>query len=76
MNDQGESDRIDRTAFSVVTSHDDEEERAYWRSRTPDERIRHMETLRRINYGAAAEGRLRRVLEVVIAPWCRDRSEG
>jgi hypothetical protein len=51
--------RIDRTAFSVVSSFEeaDAEDDAYWRSRTPAERLAHLELLRRINYGDAAKQR-------------------
>jgi hypothetical protein len=57
--------RVDRTAFSVSSGFDDSEEIAYWHSRTPQERIAHMELLRRINYGPKATERLQRILEVV-----------
>jgi hypothetical protein len=62
--------RVDRTAFSVVSSFDeaDTEDDAYWRSRTPAERLAHLELLRRINYGDAATGRLQRVLELAWLP--------
>ena len=60
--------RVDRTALSVVDLDDDAEERAYWRSRTPAERLAHLELLRRINYGDAATGRLQRVLELAWLP--------
>jgi hypothetical protein len=64
--------RVDRTAFSVVSSFEEAEaeDDAYWRSRTPAERMAHLELLRRINYGDAATGRLQRVLEITWAPWC------
>lgn len=62
--------RVDRTAFSVVSSFEeaDAEDDAYWRSRTPAERLAHLELLRRINYGDAATGRLQRVLEIAWLP--------
>ena len=41
------------------------EEREYWLAQTPQERLRHVETLRRMNYGYRATTRLQRVLEVV-----------
>lgn len=56
--------RLDRTALSLVAL-DDDEDRRYWRSRTAAERLRHAETLRRINYGSRATGRLERILTVV-----------
>ena len=58
-------DALDRTAFSVAQPGDASERRAYWHSRTPDERLRHVETLRRLNYGAEAIARLHRVPEIV-----------
>jgi hypothetical protein len=56
--------RVDRTAFSVVSLDDDSEKR-YWHSRTPAERLRHAQILRRITYGPAADGSLERTLEIV-----------
>lgn len=63
--------RVDRTAFSIVSSFEEAEaeDDAYWASRTPAERMAHLELLRRINYGDAATGRLQRVLEITWAPW-------
>jgi hypothetical protein len=61
--------KLDRTAFRVTTFEEAEaEDRAYWHSRTPEERLAHMEFLRRINYGNAANGRMERVLEVADGP--------
>lgn len=56
--------RIDRKAFSATSGFGDSKDKHYWLSRTPQERIRHMEILRRINYGNLATKRLQRVLEV------------
>ena len=62
--------RIDRSAFSVFNSfaEADAADKAYWLSLTPEERVRHMEFLRRINYGARATERLQRVFEIVTRP--------
>jgi hypothetical protein len=59
--------KLDKTALSVVSSFEeaDRQDREYWLSRTPYERLAYMELLRRINYGPAAAARLQRVLEVV-----------
>ena len=63
--DKNQFPRIDRTAFSVTTFEEAEkEDKAYWLSKTPYERLRHMELLRRINYGTHAAARLQRVLEI------------
>ena len=58
--------KIDRTALSVVSSFDeaDKQDKEYWFSRTPHERLQYMELLRRINYGSVAATRLQRVLEI------------
>ena len=58
--------KLDRTAFSVVSSFEeaDRQDKEYWLSRTPYERLQYMELLRRINYGHAATARLQRVLEI------------
>ncbi len=57
--------QLDRTAFAVSDHFDDPDEKAYWLSRTPQERLRHMELLRRINYGSAALGPMQKVFEIV-----------
>ena len=58
--------KIDRTALSVVSSFEeaDRQDKEYWLSRTPHERLQYMELLRRINYGSVATTRLQRVLEI------------
>jgi hypothetical protein len=60
---------IDRTKISVSDSFDNSEEKEYWLSRTPQERLIHIERLRRINYGARAAEGLQRVLEVAKCEW-------
>ena len=62
--------RLDRSAFSVFTSfaEADAADKVYWLSRTPEERVRYMEYLRRINYGSRATERLQRVLEIATRP--------
>ena len=55
--------KLDKTAFSIAKLADESDEKAYWLSRTPSERLRHIEALRRMNYGYRATARLQRVLE-------------
>ncbi len=62
--------RLDKTKISVSNSFDNSEEKEYWLSRTPQERLLHMERLRRINYGHNAAERLQRIIEVVKCQWC------
>ncbi len=57
---------VDRTALQVLTFEEAErQDRAYWHSRTPIERLRHQEYLRELNYGPEViNQRLQRVLAV------------
>jgi hypothetical protein len=56
--------RIDKSYFSVVSLSDQSDDKDYWFSKTPIERMRHIEILRRINYGHGATSRLQRIFEV------------
>lgn len=57
--------RIDRTAFSVVSLTDGSDEKAYWLTKTPQERLEVVEMLRQLNYGYdPATARLQRILTV------------
>ncbi len=61
--------RIDRRVISIARLGDDSDEKAYWLSRTPEERLRHAEILRRMNYGHRATERLARFFEIVERSW-------
>jgi hypothetical protein len=54
---------LDKKSFSVSSLSDRLDDKNYWLSRKPIERMRHIEVLRRINYGHGAASRLQRVLE-------------
>ncbi len=57
--------KIDKTAFTVTHLSDPSDEKEYWLSRSPYERLQAVETLRRLNYGEhQSTARLQRVLEV------------
>ena len=58
--------KLDRNAFSVVSLEEQEEdEKKYWRSKTPHERLAAVELTRQILYGYdPATARLQRVFEV------------
>jgi hypothetical protein len=63
--------RIDRTAFSIVYSHEEAEaeDRAYWFSKTPYERLVAAECIRRTLYGYDPDTvAVRRVFEIVSRP--------
>ena len=55
--------KIDRKVFSVVSLDDKDDYHDYWLEKTAIERLKHIETLRRINYGNAATARLQRIFE-------------
>ena len=65
--DENQFPRMNKKAVSIVSSFEeaDRQDKEYWLSRTPLERLQHMELLRRINYGSNATARLQRVLEIV-----------
>ena len=56
--------KVDRSAISVTSLTDASDEKAYWLARSPQERLKQVEILRRINYGHRATARLQRVLEI------------
>ena len=64
MKNQEELLKVDRSAF-VVTSLYESDEKEYWLSKTPDERLQALELMRQIVYGYdPATARLQRVLEI------------
>jgi hypothetical protein len=57
---------MDKTALSVASLSDEPDEKAYWRSKTPHERLAAVEEMRQIIYGYdPSTSRLQRLLEVV-----------
>lgn len=58
--------KVDRRAFSVVSlDEQDEDEKRYWLSKTPLERLEAVELMRQVVYGYdPATTRLQRVLEI------------
>jgi hypothetical protein len=63
--DRWDSLSVDRSAFVVSSLTDEPEEKAYWLSRSPYERLRAIEWMRQIVYGYdPVTVRLQRVLEV------------
>jgi len=63
--EESDEARLDRTHFSVVNLTDPDDAVEYWLSRPAEERLRALERLRRIFYGAAATAPMQKVLEVV-----------
>ena len=58
--------RLDKRCFSVAPLSEAADEKTYWLSRTPAERLEAVELFRQLNYGYdPATARLQRVLEIV-----------
>ena len=59
-----EMPRLDKTVLTVAPIDEVDEERSYWHSQRPSQRLQAIELLRELNYGeSAVSGRLQRVLE-------------
>ena len=57
--------KMDKTVFSVGSLFDPSDEKAYWLSKTPEERLEALEIMRQIAYGYDPDTeRLQRVLEI------------
>ena len=57
--------RLDRSVFEVGSLDDEDPDKAYWRSKSPQERMEALELLRQVIYGYdPATTRLQRILEV------------
>jgi len=61
--------KVDRTVMSVGSIYDESDEKAYWLSKTPAERLEALELYRQIAYGYDPNTlRLQRVLEIAEFP--------
>lgn len=70
MNKRDAWPKMDKSAFSVVSLDDESDEKAYWQTKTPQERLAALELLRQIMYGYdPVTARVERVIEFVDAPW-------
>jgi hypothetical protein len=57
--------RMDKRAFSVVSLFDEPDEKTYWLSKTPYQRLQAVELMRQVVYGyKPATARLQRFFEV------------
>lgn len=57
--------KIDKGALSVISLSEESDDKEYWRTKTPQERLEAVELMRQINYGYDPTTiRLQRVLEV------------
>ena len=57
--------KMDKDALSIISLSEESDEREYWHSKTPYERLESIELMRQINYVYdPATSRVQRVLEV------------
>lgn len=60
-----DSIKMDKSVFSVGSLTDESDEKEFWLSKTPEERLEAMELLRQLNYGYdPASARLQRIFTV------------
>lgn len=57
-NDILKSLKVNRNVLKVTSLTEESDDKTFWHSRTPQERLKQMEILRRINYGDKAAARL------------------
>lgn len=70
MNKTNSWPKMNKTAFSVVSLDDESDEKEYWHSKTPEERLAALELMRRIMYGYdPVSAKVEIVFEVVEANW-------
>lgn len=56
--------KVRKDAFTVTSLFDQSDDKEYWLSKTPEERLEAVELMRRIIYGDEAAKQLQRVLEI------------
>lgn len=65
VDNDGSELTIDRSRLKRMSTFDDPEEVEYWRQTSYEERLEHLQRLRRMAYGDKIRGRIQRVIEVV-----------
>jgi hypothetical protein len=61
--------KVDRRVLRIDSLHEPSDDKAYWLSRSPEERLQAVETMRQIIYGYdPAAVRLQRILEIIACP--------
>jgi hypothetical protein len=65
MNLDSETNRLDKSVMTISSLTDESDEKDYWLTVTPQERLIALETMRQINYGyAPTTARLQRFFEI------------
>ena len=67
LNEMEAENKPENSASAASSSRSAAEaaDKAYWLSRTPEERLRHMEVLRRLKYGSQADEGIKRVIKIM-----------
>jgi len=60
--------KMDKSSFSIISLSDSSDDKYCWFGKKPVERLKHIEILRRINYGHSAASRLQRIFEITERP--------
>ncbi|RKY24375.1 MAG: hypothetical protein DRP83_07810 [Planctomycetota bacterium] len=56
---------LDKNAFSIGSLHGESDEKSFWKSQSPAQRLEALELMRQINYGyASTTARLQRFFEI------------
>ena len=72
-----ETFKMDKSVFSVTSLSEESDEKAYWQTKTPHERLKAVELMRQIKYGYdPATTRIQRVLKVAQLKQNKQASEG
>ncbi|QEG37101.1 hypothetical protein Pr1d_44410 [Bythopirellula goksoeyrii] len=67
--------RLDKTAIRLVPLEEEGDDRAFWATKTPTERLAALECLRRAVYGnELCEAKMLRVIRVIDCPWSTSTS--
>ncbi len=65
MKPEEQTQRMDRASMTIASLFDESDEKSYWLSRSPHERLQALELMRQTLYGYdPATARLQRVLEI------------
>lgn len=56
--------KIDTSVYSIADDFNPADEKEYWLSRTPEERLNAVELMRQINYGTSYPRHIQRFFEI------------
>ena len=66
-----ESERMDKSVMVIGELSEQGDDKAYWATKTPDERLAALELMRQVMFGYdPSTARIQRVLTIAQCPWC------